>query len=68
MPEMRGVFYAMGPGIVAGSRAGLIHVTEVYPLMLSILGLDDPRGPEDAPGSLSSVLAGMALPPATARP
>lgn len=46
MPEMRGIFMASGPGIAAGTRTGIIQVTDVYPLMMKILGLEFP-GPID---------------------
>jgi predicted AlkP superfamily pyrophosphatase or phosphodiesterase len=68
MPEMQGVFYAMGPGIPAGSRAGVIHVTEVFPLMLAILGLDDPRKVRGGPGALSGLPAGLAAPATSPTP
>ncbi len=42
MTEMRGIFMASGPGIVAGTRTGIIHVTDVYPLMMKMLGLAYP--------------------------
>jgi hypothetical protein len=68
MPEMKGVFYAMGPGIPAGSRAGVVHVTEVYPLMLTILGLQDPRKVRRGSGALSPLLAGLAVSAAAVPP
>lgn len=46
MKEMRGIFMASGPGIAAGTTTGIIHVTDVYPLMMKILGLVYP-GPID---------------------
>jgi predicted AlkP superfamily pyrophosphatase or phosphodiesterase len=66
MPEMQGIFYALGPGISAGSRAGVVHVTEVYPLMLAILGLDDPRRVRGGSGPLSALLNSLA--PTTGAP
>jgi hypothetical protein len=42
MMEMRGIFMASGPGIAAGTRIGIIQVTDVYPLMMKILGLEYP--------------------------
>ena len=42
VPEMRGIFYAMGPRIPAGTRTGVVLVTDVYPLMLDILILGAP--------------------------
>jgi len=59
MPEMRGIFYALGPSIAPGSRAGLIGVTEVQPLMLYILGLAPPSGAGPLPASLSPLLGSM---------
>jgi len=57
-PEMRGIFYALGPTIVPGSRTGVIGVTELRPLMLSILGLAAPEGTAALPASLSAVAGG----------
>jgi hypothetical protein len=37
--DMRGVFYAMGPRIPAASRIGMVHASDIYPLMLAILDL-----------------------------
>jgi predicted AlkP superfamily pyrophosphatase or phosphodiesterase len=42
MPEMRGIFMASGPGIPPGTRTGVVHVTDIYPLMMKILGLEYP--------------------------
>jgi len=42
MVEMRGIFMASGPGIAAGTRTGIIHVTDVYPLLMKILDLEYP--------------------------
>lgn len=44
MPEMRGIFYAIGPRIPPGSRTGVLRVTDIHPLMLSILGLQPAQG------------------------
>jgi len=57
-PEMRGIFYAKGPRIPPGSRVDLAHVTDVYPMILELLGLDAP-GPIDGD---PAVLAGQLLP------
>jgi len=63
MPEMSGVFYAMGPGIPPGTRTGPLHVTDVYPLMLSILGLAAPGKLEVGAAALSAALPGLLAPP-----
>ena len=42
-PEMHGVFVASGPNIRPGVTLGPIDSVDVYPLMLSILGLDAPE-------------------------
>jgi len=42
MEEMRGIFMASGPGIAPGTTTGVVHVTDVYPLMMKILGLTYP--------------------------
>jgi len=49
--EMKGVFYAWGPRIPAASRIGLVHATDIYPLMLDILDLPAP-GPIDGNADL----------------
>ena len=62
MPEMGGVFFALGPRIPAGTRPGVLQVTDIHPLMLSILGLAE-AGPVGAEaGALSAALPGL-LPP-----
>jgi predicted AlkP superfamily pyrophosphatase or phosphodiesterase len=59
-PDMQGVFYAMGPRIPPGTEIGVVHVTDIYPLMLEILGLPAP-GPFDGDPDL---LPGLLLPAA----
>jgi len=56
MPEMRGIFYAMGPRIPPGLQIGVVQATDVYPLMLSILGLRAPHPMEGDPDWLPSLL------------
>lgn len=58
VPEMRGIFYATGPRIPAGTRTGVVHVTDIFPMMLDILGLEAP-GPVDGD---ASALASRLLP------
>lgn len=58
VPEMRGILYATGPRIAAGTRTGIVHVTDIYPMMLEILGLEAP-GPVDGD---PEVLTGLLLP------
>ena len=42
-PAMHGFFVACGPNITAGLSLGPVNNIDVYPLMLSILGLDAPQ-------------------------
>ena len=56
MKEMRGIFMASGPGIAPGTRTGIIHVTDVYPLMMKILGLAFPGPIDGDPDRLSALL------------
>jgi predicted AlkP superfamily phosphohydrolase/phosphomutase len=58
VPEMRGIFYATGPRIPAGTRTGVVHVTDIFPMMLDILGLEAP-GPVDGD---TTALASRLLP------
>ena len=41
-PDMHGFFVACGPNITPGLSLGSVSTIDVYPLMLSILGLDAP--------------------------
>jgi len=54
-PAMHGFFVACGPNIKAGSRPGPVRNIDIYPLMLSILGL---RGPSSIDGDAAK-LAGI---------
>jgi hypothetical protein len=56
MREMRGIFYAMGPRIPPGLQIGVVQATDIYPLMLSILGLPAPHAMEGDPDKLPSLL------------
>lgn len=56
MPEMRGVFYAMGPRIVPNSRTGTVRVTEIYPLVMDILGLPAAHDIDGDPERLPALL------------
>lgn len=56
MPEMMGVFFAMGPRIPAGVKLGVVHMTDIHPLMLSILGLTAPGPIDGDPDLLPSLL------------
>jgi arylsulfatase A-like enzyme len=56
MPEMRGIFYAMGPRIPRGIKIGVVDTTDIYPFMLSILGLPAPHAMEGDPDKLPSLL------------
>jgi arylsulfatase A-like enzyme len=57
IPEMRGILYAFGPRIPAGARPGRVHVTDVYPMMLEILGLEAPHAMDGDPERLPSLLS-----------
>ena len=53
---MGATFIAAGPRLPEGREIGEIHVTDVYPLMLDILGLRPPAGYEARPSELSGIL------------
>jgi predicted AlkP superfamily pyrophosphatase or phosphodiesterase len=55
-PEMHGIFIASGPNIKTGHSLGPVNNIDVYPFMLSLLGLEAP-GPVDGDiGSLIKIL------------
>lgn len=56
VPEMRGIFYATGPRIPPGARAGVLHVTDIYPMLLDILGLEAPGPVDGDPDALARLL------------
>ncbi|MGD8347424.1 MAG: ectonucleotide pyrophosphatase/phosphodiesterase [Lysobacterales bacterium] len=56
MPEMGGIFYAMGPRIPVAARVGVVSVVDVYPMMLEILGLAAPGPVDGDPDVLASRL------------
>ena len=56
MPEMHGIFYAMGPRIPAGEVTGVVHATDVYPMLMEILGLQPPGPVDGDPDALASRL------------
>ena len=56
-PDMRGIFFAKGPRIPAGIRPGVVHVTDIYPLMLQILELPAPGPIDGNEGLLTSILS-----------
>ena len=55
-PPMGATFIAAGPRLPEGKKIGEIHVVDVYPLMLDILGLPRPDGYEDRPSELAGIL------------
>jgi len=61
-PEMKGVFFAMGPRIAAGTRIGTLRVTDIHALMLEVLGLPASAAPGIAGGPLAGVLLPAASP------
>lgn len=62
VPEMRGIFYAVGPRIPPGSRTGVLRVTDIHPLMLSILGLEASQPPGNGAAAAPDPLSGLLLP------
>jgi predicted AlkP superfamily pyrophosphatase or phosphodiesterase len=56
MAEMRGVFFAMGPRIRAGSRSGVVNATDIHALMMNILELPDPTRGSGHSGRLGGLL------------
>jgi predicted AlkP superfamily pyrophosphatase or phosphodiesterase len=55
-PEMRGILYAAGPRIRPGARPGLVHVTDIHPLLTALLGLPAPALPDGDPQRLAAFL------------
>jgi predicted AlkP superfamily pyrophosphatase or phosphodiesterase len=43
-PEMKGIFYAMGPNIRKGTRLRAFENVHIFPLLARILGINTPRG------------------------
>ena len=56
MTEMRGVFYAMGPRIPVGARPGIVSVTDIHGLMMTILELPDSSREGGPAGRLAELL------------
>ena len=56
MSEMKGVFYAMGPRIPAGTRTGTVHATEIHALMMNVLGLPTAASASRPDGTLTKLL------------
>lgn len=55
-PAMHGFFIASGPNIKPGVELGPVRNIDIYPLMLSILGLNGPENIDGDPASLSIIL------------
>jgi predicted AlkP superfamily pyrophosphatase or phosphodiesterase len=55
-PDMHGFFIACGPNITPGLSLGRINNIDIYPLMLSILGLEAPQTMDGDPNALSAAL------------
>ncbi|MGA9573552.1 MAG: ectonucleotide pyrophosphatase/phosphodiesterase [Lysobacterales bacterium] len=53
-PDMHGFFIACGPGITPGLTLGPVRNIDIYPLMVSLLGLDAPENIDGDPGALSA--------------
>ncbi len=55
-PDMHGFFVACGPNIKPGLTLGPVNNIDIYPLMLSILGLDAPEIMDGDAGRLAEHL------------
>mgnify|MGYP001819087169 FL=1 len=55
-PNMHGIFFATGPRIPAGRELGTVHVTDIQPLLIELLGLDPPGPVDGDPARLPSLL------------
>ena len=55
-PDMHGIFIACGPGITPGLALGPVRNIDLYPLMLSLLGLDAPATIDGDPVALAAAL------------
>lgn len=53
---MHGFFVACGPNIRAGARPGPVRNIDIYPLMLSILGLQGPPSIDGDAANLADML------------
>jgi hypothetical protein len=55
-PEMQGILYATGPRLPPGTRVGPVHVTDIQPLIIELLGLEPPGPVDGDPARLPSLL------------
>ena len=55
-PDMHGFFVTCGPNIKAGLSLGAVYNIDIYPLMLSVLGLDAPEVLDGDAGNLAAAL------------
>jgi len=55
-PTMHGFFVACGPNIRTGARTGPVRNIDIYPLMLSILGLRGPPSIDGEAANLADIL------------
>jgi predicted AlkP superfamily pyrophosphatase or phosphodiesterase len=56
VPEMHGIFLAMGPGLPAGSRIGRVSPVDVYPLLAKALGLEPAEAVQGDPDLLGGLI------------
>jgi len=56
LPDMRGILLALGRGVSAGTRLGLVRAIDVAPTVSRLLGIEPPRDSEGTP------IAGLAPP------
>jgi len=55
-PDMHGILYATGPRIAPGTTTGPVHVTDVQPFLLELLGLEPPAPGDGDPQRLAALL------------
>jgi predicted AlkP superfamily pyrophosphatase or phosphodiesterase len=52
LPDMGGIFFAMGRGVSAGKKIDNVHQRDIAPTVADILGIDAPAGAKNLPVSL----------------
>lgn len=61
-PEMAGIFFALGRGVAPGARPGRVHVLDVAPTVLALLGQPQPEAMPGRPIPLEPPSAGSERP------
>jgi arylsulfatase A-like enzyme len=52
LPDMGGIFFAMGLGITAGKKINNVHQLDIAPTVADILGIEAPAEAKNRPISL----------------